>query len=175
MSMNVGRRLRTHFDQNENTATRNARTQGRTLIFTIENRCSLGQLASQASWPSGMPLGLQNHCLGFRARVIGMLDLDMILASLLTFHHICQYVKRCLASAFHRCGRAGAPILASKHCAVGGAHPRFEHFGVCCCRRRLGRHFELCRKVHSLCSHKRSLQGSASRHIGKLAEAREQG
>ena len=27
-------------------------------------------MAPQASWPSSMPLGLQNHCLGFRAGVV---------------------------------------------------------------------------------------------------------
>ena len=49
---------------------RNARMRAQTSIFTTANQSSLGQLASQTSWPSSMPLGLQNHCLGSRARVI---------------------------------------------------------------------------------------------------------
>ena len=50
---------------------RNARLRAPTsIIFTIENQYLLVQMAPQASWPSSMPLGLKNHCLGFRAGVM---------------------------------------------------------------------------------------------------------
>ena len=58
---------------------RNSRSRAQTSIFTIENQHFLVQMAPQASWPSSMPLGLQNHCLGSRAGVILFcIDISMI-------------------------------------------------------------------------------------------------
>ena len=53
-----------------NPSRRNGGSLAQTPIFIIENQHFLVQMAPQASWPSSMPLGLQNHCLGSRAGVM---------------------------------------------------------------------------------------------------------
>ena len=80
ISMKGWRSSHTHFDQKKQylvtlalvSSRRNRRSRAQTSIFTIENQHFLVQMAPQASWPSSMPLGLQNHCLGSRAGVISI-------------------------------------------------------------------------------------------------------
>ena len=84
-------------------------SRAQTSIFTMENQHFLVQMAPQASWPSSMPLGLQNHCLGSRDGVIRFLShyiwLCTCIQGCLHLHCIfmCMYTCICLCICVYAC------------------------------------------------------------------------
>ena len=107
---------------------RNSWSRAQTSIFIIENQHFLVQMAPQASWPSSMPLGLQNYCSGSRAGVM------MFSFFLLGFQHPSfpdSQISRFKAVSWHVSWPTGLPshlepnmlIFYRKYCCLSSRPP----------------------------------------------------